>query len=93
MLHIPGVASLAVLGSTFAVGARDHLIHLWSLETLQPLRKFQGHSDAVLAVESCQPLELLVSGGNDRSVRLLAPYDGGWVSVFFLNVCQVAQSY
>ena len=83
MLHIPGVASLAVLGSTFAVGARDHLIHLWSLETLQPLRKFQGHSDAVLAVESCQPLELLVSGGNDRSVRLLAPYDGGWVSVFF----------
>ena len=84
MIHLPntGVSSLAVLGKTFAVGARDHLIHLWSLETLQPLRKFQGHSDAVLAVESCSQLECLVSGGNDRSVRILALYDRGWASVF-----------
>lgn len=67
-----GVSSLAVLDGTAAIGARDHMIHLWDLVSSHAVGKLRGHTDAVLALESDRKRSLLVSGGNDRSVRAWA---------------------
>eukprot|EP00439_Symbiodinium_sp_Y106_P002596 s8707_g1.t1 len=37
-------------GSEVALGARDHLIHIWSLADGVCIRRLQGHTDAVLCV-------------------------------------------
>jgi len=56
-------------------GSEDGRVHLYDLQSRLARQTLEGHTDAVLAVDAHDTLELIGSGGmaNDRCVRFWAP--------------------
>jgi len=52
------------------VGARDHAIRLWDLETRTEVRRFVGHEAPVGSVIFCPNGRHFLSAGSDKTVRL-----------------------
>jgi WD40 repeat protein len=68
----PGVLSLAYSrdGKHLATGDTDDDVQLWDPQTLQPIRRLQGHADAVYSVAFDPSGPLLASGSRDATIRL-----------------------
>jgi len=54
----------------WAVAGRNHLVQLWELPSGRCHRTVEGHAAAVNAVDLCLDGRWLVSGGDDKSLRL-----------------------
>jgi hypothetical protein len=57
-------------GQTLASASADHTVRLWNLNTGQPRRTLQGHSDWVSSVVFSPNGQTLASASYDRTVRL-----------------------
>ena len=68
--------------SIFAAGLNNGTIILWDTTSGENLRRFDGHTDDVLAVDFTPDGTRLVSGSNDRSIRLWDVENGALVRRF-----------
>lgn len=64
--------TIAPDGKTAASGSHDRTVRLWDLDKLQQAHKIEGHKGEVLCVAFWpkEGMPLLVSGGNDHTVRM-----------------------
>ena len=63
-----GLTCGATQANLLALGAKDHCIHIWNLQTLEPVACWKGHTDAVLCI--CNGIPGFISGGSDRTIKL-----------------------
>ena len=71
--HREEVWTVAVSGRYLASASKDRSICIWSLETFQPVAVLNGHGEPCTCLAWSGDGSLLLSGGNDCSVRLWAP--------------------
>jgi WD40 repeat protein len=53
-----------------ATGGSDNLIHIWDLETRQPISRLIGHTGTVATLACDGSGTVLVSGGYDTTLRI-----------------------
>lgn len=68
--HTGHVLALAVDGTRILSGSADRSVRLWDAATGKELRRYEGHTDEVLAVALAADGRRALSGGSDRTVRL-----------------------
>ncbi len=57
-------------GRRLATGGADHAVGLWELDRSQPLARWPGHGDEVLAVAFAPDNQSVVAAGRDGTVRV-----------------------
>jgi WD40 repeat protein len=69
--HIGRIQSIAFSpnGEVLASGNDNQILKLWDTQTYQPLKSFQGHTNAVCSIIFVDNTTL-VSGGNDRTIKI-----------------------
>jgi COMPASS component SWD3 len=60
-----------------ASGSEEGNVVIWDVCSKNVLQRLEGHSEAVLAVDTHPSQKLIVSAGLDRTVRLWRPREGG----------------
>lgn len=69
--HIGRIQSVAFSpdGRVLASGNDNQLLELWNTQTYQPIKVFQGHTEAICSIIFTDNTTL-ISGGNDRTIRI-----------------------
>lgn len=70
--NTPGDGQFAFIAS----GDEDGSIFLWDVSSKNVLQKLEGHSDAVLSVETHPTEQVIASAGLDRTIRIWRAVDG-----------------
>jgi WD40 repeat protein len=63
-------------GSAIALGGPDGAVHVVSVDPKQPVRRFELHSDWVLAVAYTPDGQMLVTGGRDKATKVASARTG-----------------
>jgi WD40 repeat protein len=63
-------------GKAIALGGADGAVHVVPIDAQQPMRRFELHSDWVLAVACTPDGKMLVTGGRDKTTKVASAQTG-----------------
>lgn len=90
---LPSSFSVSPDGSTLATVSEDTTAVLWSVATLQPLQRFEGHTGAVYDIAFDPKHEQVATASDDGTIKVWDTQSGANLSTLSVGVKANAIAY